>query len=227
MVPRGVLPLARQGRLVRRMDDGVRRVSPSVERNRDPILAVLRGWLGASGLVLEVASGTGEHVVHFARHLPDHVFQPSDPDPGARASIDAWVAEAAVPNVRPAIALDATAEHWPVDATHSPADAVLCINMTHISPWAATVGLVRGAARVLAPGGRLLLYGPYVRSGVETAASNLAFDASLRARDPAWGIRDLEAVASLARDAGFAAPDIVEMPANNLALSFRYRTASR
>lgn len=194
-----------------------RRVAPAAARNRDPILAVLRGVLPASGLVLEVASGSGEHVVHFAAALPGLTFQPSDPDPGARASIDAWAAEAGLDTIRPAVALDAAAPGWPVAA----ADAVLCINMVHIAPWAATEGLMRGAAAILPPGAPLVLYGPYRRDGAHTAPSNAAFDADLRARNPAWGIRDLEAVAELAAAQGFRAPAVTPMPANNLTLVFR------
>ncbi len=194
-----------------------RRVAPAAARNRDPILAVLRGVLPASGLVLEVASGSGEHVVHFAAALPGLTFQPSDPDPGARASIDAWAAEAGLDTIRPAVALDAAAPGWPVAA----ADAVLCINMVHIAPWAATEGLMRGAAAILPPGAPLVLYGPYRRDGAHTAPSNAAFDADLRARNPAWGIRDLEAVAELAAAQGFGTPAVTPMPANNLTLVFR------
>jgi SAM-dependent methyltransferase len=155
--------------------------------------------------------------VHFAAALPDLVFQPSDPDAASCASIDAWAASAGLANLRPAIALDATAQHWPIPA----ADAVLCINMIHIAPWAAAIGLLQGAARILAPGGVLYLYGPYKRDGRHTAPSNDAFDRGLRARDPAWGVRDLEAVAALAAANGFAAPAIEPMPANNLSLIFR------
>jgi SAM-dependent methyltransferase len=189
--------------------------APAAARNRDAILAVLRDHLPGRGLVLELASGSGEHAVHFAAQLPELVFQPSDPDAAARASIDVWAAGAA--NLRPALALDATAAAWPITA----ADAVLCINMIHISPWRAAEGLVAGAARILSPDGVLFLYGPYKRGGVHTAPSNLAFDADLRARNPEWGVRDLEAVAALATAAGFAAPTIVPMPANNLSLIFR------
>jgi SAM-dependent methyltransferase len=199
------------------MTDDARLYAPAAARNRQPILDVLKQHLPARGLVLEVASGTGEHVVHFAQACPDLVFQPSDPDPAHRASIDAWTAALGFANVRPAIALDVTAEVWPVEA----ADALLCSNMIHIAPWAAAVGLMRGAGRVLPPGGLLYLYGPYKRGGQHTAPSNAAFDADLRARDAAWGVRDLEAVASLAADNGFAQPTIVEMPANNLSLVFR------
>ncbi|MBP0465698.1 DUF938 domain-containing protein [Roseomonas sp. PWR1] len=192
----------------------LRRRAPAAARNRDPILAALRPRLPAAGLVLEVASGSGEHAIHFAAALPGLAFQPSDADPEARASIDAWAAEAALPNIRPAIALDAATLPWPVAA----ADAVLCINMIHIAPWAACEGLVRGAAGL---GATLVLYGPFRRGGAHTAPSNEAFDADLRARDPSWGVRDLEAVAALAAGQGFAAQEIVAMPANNLMLVFR------
>jgi SAM-dependent methyltransferase len=194
-----------------------RRYAPATQRNRDAILAVLARQLPARGLVLELASGSGEHAAHFAAALPGLVFQPSDPDAASRASIDAWAALAGGGNLRPAIAIDTAAASWPIDA----ADAVLCINMIHIAPWAAAGGLVRGAARILAPGGLLYLYGPYRREGCHTAASNEAFDRDLRARNPAWGVRDLEAVAELAASAGFSPPLIETMPANNLSLSFR------
>ena len=200
------------------MTDDARQYAPSAARNRDPIWAVLGPQLPPRGLVLEIASGSGEHTVHFARLAgPQLTFQPSDPDAPARASIDAWAAASGLPNIRPALALDAAAETWPIDR----ADVVVCINMIHISPWASTVGLVRGAARVLPPGGLLFLYGPYRRGGQHTAPSNAAFDADLRRRNPAWGVRDLEAVAELAASAGFEAPTITPMPANNLCVLFR------
>jgi len=194
-----------------------RQQAPAAARNRDPILAVLRGVLPRTGTVLEVASGSGEHVLHFARALPGLVFQPSDPNPEARRSIAAWAAESGLANLRPPLALDAAAPPWPLTA----ADAVLCINMIHISPWAATEGLLRGAAAILPPGGPLYLYGPYRRAGVATAPSNEAFDRDLRGRDPAWGLRALENVAILAATAGFSAPAVTEMPANNLSVVFR------
>ncbi len=194
-----------------------RRFAPAAARNRDPILAALRPRLPGAGLVLEVASGSGEHAIHLAAALPALTFQPSDPDPGARASIDAWAAKAGLANIRPALALDAAAADWPAAA----ADAVVCINMIHIAPWAACEGLVRGAARLLPAGGPLILYGPYRRGGRHTAPSNAAFDADLRARDPVWGVRDLEAVAALAAAEGFGPPEAVEMPANNLTVIFR------
>jgi SAM-dependent methyltransferase len=191
--------------------------APAADRNRQPILDVLKRHLPRRGLVLEVASGTGEHVVHFAQGCPDLMFQPSDPDPMHRASIDAWIAALGLSNVCPAMALDVTADVWPVAA----ADALVCINMIHIAPWAAAEGLMRGARRVLPLGGLLLLYGPYKRGGQHTAPTNAAFDASLRAQDPAWGVRGLEAVAGLALANGFGEPAIFDMPANNLSLAFR------
>ncbi len=145
------------------------------------------------------------------------MFQPSDPDANARASIDAWVTELQLTNVRPALELDAASEAWPVDR----ADAVISINMIHIAPWAATVGLLKGAARILSAGGILYLYGPYKRGGVHTALSNDAFDQDLQSRNPAWGIRNLETVAELAASLGFSAPAIEAMPANNLSVIFR------
>jgi SAM-dependent methyltransferase len=200
------------------MSDDPRQYAPSTARNRDPIWRVLRPQLPPAGLVLEIASGSGEHVVHFARLAgPQIVFQPTDPNADARASIDAWTAEANLTNVGPALALDAASGVWPIEH----ADVVLCINMVHISPWASTVGLIHGAARVLVSGGLLFLYGPYRRDGRHTAPSNEAFDADLRRRNPEWGVRDLEAVAKLAADAGFSAPRVEPMPANNFSVLFR------
>ncbi len=195
----------------------MRRQAPAAARNRQPILEVLQPHLPARGLVLEVASGSGEHTVHFAQALPDLTFQPSDPDERARASIDDWTATLGLANVRPALELDAASDTWPIDA----ADALACINMIHISPWDATVGLIRGAGRLLPRNGTLFLYGPYFRAGIDTAPSNLAFDRDLRASNPAWGIRSLEEVVALARGTGFAPPLVIEMPANNLSLVFR------
>lgn len=194
-----------------------RRHAPATERNREPIAAILRDILPATGTVLEVASGTGEHAVHFARAFPDLIWTPSDPDPMALASIRAWAEAARLANLRPPLLLDAASPDWPVER----ADALLCINMVHISPWEATVGLMRGAAALLPPGGPLILYGPYVQDGVETAASNLAFDSSLRARNPGWGLRRLEDVAALAREHGLVRDSVWPMPANNLILALR------
>jgi SAM-dependent methyltransferase len=202
------------------MNDDARRHAPAAARNREPILSVLQKHLPRRGLVLEIASGTGEHIAHFARASdPALVFQPSDADPTARMSIDAWTAALDLPNVRSAIAIDATSTHWPILF----ADAVLCINMIHIAPWAATIGVLRGAARALGSGGLLYLYGPFRRTGRHTAPSNEHFDLDLRRRDPAWGVRDVEAVAAQAAAEGFTPPLVEEMPANNLSLIFRWQ----
>jgi SAM-dependent methyltransferase len=196
-----------------------RRHAPATERNREPIAAILRDILPAAGTVLEVASGTGEHAVFFARTFPGLNFIPSDPDPSAIASIRAWAETARLPNLRPPLLLDASTPDWPIDR----ADAMLCINMVHISPWEATVGLLTNAARLLAQGGPLVLYGPYFQQGVETAPSNMAFDESLRARDSRWGLRQLEDVVGLAEGFGLHQEAIHEMPANNLTVILRKR----
>jgi hypothetical protein len=202
--------------------------SPSTERNRAPIAAVLRGVLPAVGTVLEIASGTGEHASFFATEFPGLVLQPSDPDPGARASVAAWIAATGVANVRPPLALDVAAPDWET-RTGLPASlaAILCINMVHISPWTATLGLLRGAAPLLPEGAPLYLYGAYQRGGRHTAPSNEAFDRSLRRQDPAWGVRDLEAVVAAAERIGFALAEVVEMPANNLSVILRRPPAPR
>ena len=199
------------------MTGDARLSAPAAARNRAPILDVLRRHIPEHGLVLEVASGSGEHIVHFAQAFPGLDFQPSDPDRQARASIDAWIIEAHLQNIRPALALDAAAETWPLSA----ADAVVCINMIHIAPWDAAVGLVRGAATLLRPDSMLYLYGPFRRDSAHTAPSNAAFDRSLRQQNPDWGVRDLEAVTALALAHGFAGPIVEAMPANNLSLVFR------
>ncbi|HYH19315.1 MAG TPA: DUF938 domain-containing protein [Azospirillum sp.] len=197
--------------------EAAKRHAPAVERNRAAILDVLRRVLPAEGLVLEVASGTGQHATFFAAGLPGVTWQPSDPDPDLRASTAAWAAEAGLPNLRPPLALDATAEPWPV----ARADAVVCINMIHIAPWEAALGLFRGAARLLPPGGPLALYGPFMRDGRHTAPSNAAFDADLKARNPAWGVRDLSVVETTAAAHGLRLAEVVEMPANNLSVVLR------
>ncbi|ALG62300.1 SAM-dependent methyltransferase [Citromicrobium sp. JL31] len=195
-----------------------KRESPAAQRNREPIADVLADVLPERGMVLEMASGTGEHVVHFAKRFAHLDWYPSDPDAEARASIAAHVAQARLANVMPPLALDAAASEWPLDA----ADAILCINMVHISPWQATEGLFAGAARLLPPmDGPLILYGPYLEREVETAPSNLAFDESLKARDPRWGLRDLAEVDALAKRHGFTRTLRVAMPANNLILVYR------
>ncbi len=196
-----------------------RQYAPATLRNRDFILDVLREVLPMTGVILEVASGSGEHVVHFAKNLPALVFQPSDPDPNALLSIAAWVKAAGVSNVRAPVALDASHSVWPIAS----ADGVICINMIHISSWETTLGLIKGAAAILPPASPFYLYGPYKREGFATAPSNQAFDRSLRDCNPTWGLRDLEAVAAIAQSVGFSAPVITEMPANNLSVVFRRR----
>jgi hypothetical protein len=204
-----------------------RQSSPSAERNREPIAAVLRRCLPATGAVLEIASGTGEHVAWFAAQFPGVVFQPSDPGHTQRASIAAWIAAAGVPNIRPPLALDVTSPDWERNGgIPAPLAAILCINLIHISPWGATLGLMRGAGQLLTDGGVLYLYGPYQRAGRHTAPSNAAFDASLRAQNPEWGVRDLESVVAEGDRAGFTLDDVVEMPANNLSVILRRRTTS-
>jgi hypothetical protein len=194
-----------------------RRIAPHVARNAAPITEVLRGVLPASGLVLEIASGSGEHAVHFARAFPDLSFQPSDPDSVALLSIEAWAAGEALPNLLAPIKLDAASADWPVER----ADAVLCINMVHISPWFATEGLLGGAARILAAGAPLYLYGPYRQQDFQTAPSNEAFDLSLKSRNPEWGLRNLEDVVAEAGRHRLTLERVVPMPANNLSVVFR------
>jgi SAM-dependent methyltransferase len=196
-----------------------RRFAPATARNRDPILEVLGLMLPESGIVLELASGTGEHVVHFARARPGLVWQPSDPSPEARESIAAWVAAEGLPNVLAPLALDAAAADWPLEHI----DAAVCINMLHISPWAATEGLMRGVGERLASGGLLYIYGPFRRADASTAPSNEAFDADLKGRDARWGLRRLEDVRAEAEANGLGFEAFVEMPANNLSLIFRKR----
>lgn len=198
-------------------DPDARRMAPATERNREPILAVLRQVLPASGTVLEIASGTGQHAVHFAAALQGLTWQPSDPDAAARASIAAWTAHAGLTNVRTPLALDVCRQPWGIDA----ADAVVCINMLHIAPWAAAEALFAGAGKLLGPGGVLFLYGPYRRGGAHTAPSNAAFDAQLRATDPDWGVRDMEAVIALGEAQGLRCDEPVPMPANNFCLVLR------
>jgi hypothetical protein len=189
---------------------------PSGERNKQPILEVLLRVLPPNGTVLEIASGTGQHVMHFARALPKLIWQPSEADAAGREAIHERLRAAPLANVLAPLALDVHDE-WPPIA----ADAIVCINMIHIAPWTATEGLIEHAGRVLASGKPLILYGPYKRGGRHTAPSNEAFDASLRARDPAWGVRELDDVAALAKRHGFGQPDIIAMPANNLTVVFR------
>ncbi|HEX9461631.1 MAG TPA: DUF938 domain-containing protein [Alphaproteobacteria bacterium] len=201
------------------MPADARLFSPATERNCRPILDVLRQVLPPNGLVLEIASGGGQHAAFFAPQFPKLTWQPSDPDAAARASITAWAQSAGLPNLRPPIELDAARAEWPLKR----ADAVMCINMIHIAPWTACLGLLRGAAGVLPADGVLYLYGPYRRDGQHTAPSNTAFDADLKARNSDWGVRDVSAVAAEAAAAGFGPPNIIPMPANNLSVVFRRR----
>ena len=194
---------------------GVRRQAPAAARNVGPIGDVLADWLPAKGLVLEIASGTGEHALAFAQRFPTLDWQPSDPDPQALASIMAWQAEGPA-NLIPPLGLDVCEADWPV----SQADAILCINMVHISPWEASLGLLDGAARLLPYGGALILYGPWLEAAVEAAPSNLAFDQTLKARDPRWGLRRVEDFAAEAALRGLVLAGRRAMPANNIMLRF-------
>lgn len=203
------------------MNDGAARHAPATARNRDPILAVLKPRLPAAGLVLEVASGTGEHAAHFAAALPHLAWQPSDLAEDDLASIAAWAAECGAANLRPPLRLDVTGWPWPVER----ADAIFCANMIHIAPWATTLGLMRGAGRLLPAGGPLFLYGPFRIGGRHVSESNALFDADLRARNATWGVRDLEAVAEVAAANGLEHVETVAMPANNRIVVFRGRAA--
>jgi hypothetical protein len=196
---------------------GLRRSAPAALRNREPIAEVLEEWLPKSGLVLELASGTGEHAVFFAARFPDLEWQPSDLHADALESIAGWVAEADLPNLRAPLVLDAASPNWPLEQ----ADAVLNINMVHISPWSAALGLLDGAARVLSARAPLILYGPWVKDDIPTAPSNLAFDQDLKARDPEWGLRRVEDFASAAEQRGLKLEATRQMPANNLMLLLR------
>jgi hypothetical protein len=193
----------------------VKRYAPATERNRDVIAETLLNVLPAEGVVLEIASGTGEHAVHFAQLFPGITWQPSDPDPIAIASINAWRGDCAVPNVRSAMLLDASAD-W----TIAHADAIVCINMAHISPWAATVGLLRNAARLLPQSAPLFIYGPFRQRDVPLAEGNASFDAALRQQNAEWGLRYVEDITKEARDVGLALDQIIPMPSNNLSLIF-------
>jgi hypothetical protein len=192
-------------------------VAPAAERNKAPILGVLRRVLPETGLVLEIASGTGQHVAYFAQALRKLTWQPSDRDPEARHSISAWKAAEKLENVREPLDLDVSIHPWPISAC----DSLLCINMIHIAPWTATLALFTGAKLVVRNAGAVYLYGPYRLHGRHTAPSNEAFDRQLRAQNAEWGVRDLEEVARVATEAGFGLTETVAMPANNLSLVFR------
>jgi SAM-dependent methyltransferase len=198
------------------LEDG-RWLAPSAERNREPILAELKRVLPGTGLVLEIATGTGQHVLRFAKALPHLTWQPSDADAAFRRSVEAWIAKDVPANVRAPVDLDVLRLPWPV----AHADAVLCINMIHVAPWTATQALFEGARSVLPHGGVLFLSGPYRRFGRHTAASNEAFDTQLRASNAEWGLRDLEAVVALAESAGLRPSAVIDMPANNFSVVLR------
>jgi hypothetical protein len=197
--------------------DGVRLVSPSAERNKGPIAEVLQRVLPGNGCILEVSSGTGQHIVHFARVMPHLVWQPTERDRECLRSIAAWSAFEGLANVKPPLALDVHDEVWPA----GPVDAVVCINMIHIAPSSAAAALLRGASRYLNSGAVLALYGPFRRGGQHTSPSNEAFDQVLRAQNPDWGVRNLDDVAETAAQEGFDLEDVCLMPANNLMAIFR------
>ncbi len=192
---------------------------PAAERNKAPILERLRKLLPERGNVLEIASGTGQHVVYFGRALPGIRWQPSDPDLEYLTAIRWRIAESGLDNIEAPLRLDVRELPWP----ETEADAVLCINMIHVAPWPATAGLLEGAGELLPEDGPLILYGPYMRRGKHTAPSNEAFDRSLRRRDPDWGLRDMDRVAELAEGYGLGLDECIEMPANNFLVVFRRR----
>ena len=196
---------------------GARRSAPAALRNREPIAEVLAEWLPKRGLVLEIASGTGEHAAFFAERFPALEWQPSDIHSDALTSIAAWREASALPNLLPPVVLDASSRDWPVDR----ADALLSINMVHISPWSSALGLLDGAARLLADGAPLILYGPWLKDDIPTVPSNLEFDADLKHRDPAWGLRRVEDFAAEAEPRGFSLEAFRQMPANNLMMLWR------
>lgn len=203
-----------------------RKYAPATERNREPILDVLRRVLPPEGVVLEIASGTGEHAVFFAPRLLPRQWLPSDPNPESRASIAAWQEHFGVANVYPPVAIDVTT-NWSIDelvdnlGLANPITAIVCINMIHIAPWAACLGLMAGASKILPSGGILYLYGPFKQGYQHTAPSNQTFDLSLRAQNPEWGVRDLEEVVAVANAQNFNLLEVVQMPANNLSVVFQ------
>ena len=206
------------------MRDDRRRFAPAAARNREAIRQALQNEWPTQGEVLEIASGSGEHAVFLARHAPHLRFQPSDPDPEARDSIEAWRVHEGLDSVAPPLSIDVRKFDW-ADSI-SQFEAFLCINMVHIAPWSASEGLFKGSETALAPTGLLYLYGPFQRGGHHTAESNAAFDESLRERNPEWGVRHLEAVEALANQSGLTLQKVIEMPANNLSLIFRGRPSS-
>ena len=204
--------------------NAAKRYAPATLRNREPIREVLAAVLPASGRILEIASGTGEHVVFFAAAFPGITWQPSDADPECLASIAAWSAEAGLANLGTALHLDASRQPWPVDVGGF--DAVLCVNMIHIAPWPACRGLMAGAGRALKTDGALVLYGPFKEGGRHTAPSNAAFDQQLRVMNEAYGVRDTADVEAEAAAHGLLLERRVAMPANNLSLVFRKQPPS-
>ncbi|MGB3534178.1 MAG: DUF938 domain-containing protein [Microcoleaceae cyanobacterium] len=206
--------------------EDTRQYAPATERNRQPILQVLQQVLPPTGTILEVASGTGQHAAYFAPRLTPRHWQPTDPSPQACDSIAAWRLHTTVDTLHPPLILDATATQWPIETSNDPLfkdhpiSAIVNINMIHISPWSACLGLMAGAKRILPTNGVLYLYGPYKRAGKHTASSNAAFDQSLQMSNPQWGVRDLEAVVAQAEAEGFRLKEVVQMPANNLSVIF-------
>ena len=198
--------------------EGTRRSAPAALRNREPISKVLTEWLPNKGLIVEIASGTGEHSAYFAEHFQTLDWQPSDVHPDALVSINAWRDQSGLANLRPPLIIDAADSDWPIDH----AEGMLCINMVHISPWKSALGLLDGAKRLLSSGAPLILYGPWLRADASTAPSNLAFDADLRGRDPEWGLRKVEDFAAAAKERSFVLHELRTMPANNLMLLFRH-----
>ena len=200
-------------------DGDGRHFSPSAARNSGPIREVLERVLPKSGTALEIGSGTGEHVVCFAKALPGLVWQPSDPDPASRASVAAWTAVEGLANVRAPVAIDTRQAIWGVE-DDAPFAAMVSLNMIHIAPWESALGLLAGAGRLLGPDGVFYLYGPFMRGGEHTAPSNAAFDADLKRRDPRWGVRDIDDLIGEAAPHGLGLREVIAMPANNLSLVF-------
>jgi Protein of unknown function (DUF938) len=197
-----------------------RQYAPATQRNRESILEVLLRVLPESGNILEIASGTGEHAVFFASHLSPRQWIPSEPNPILRASINSWREHFPADNLHPPLDLDVHESIWTLERDNIPICAIANINMIHIAPWSACLGLMAGAGRILPPGGILYLYGPFKQGGKHTAPSNLAFDQSLQAQNPQWGVRDLDDVVAVASDRGLKLQEIQPMPANNLSVIF-------
>jgi Protein of unknown function (DUF938) len=194
--------------------------APATERNREAILSVLKSILPTQGKVLEIAGGTGEHITFWAPYFPNITWQPSDPDPMHLASIEGWIAQLPAANILSPVQIDVTNQTWGIDSV----EVILCVNMIHIAPWAACLGLLQGAQSLLSKGGLLYLYGPFKQQGKHTAPSNEAFDLSLRAQDPSWGVRDLEAVIDSAQKYDLHVQQVIPMPANNLSVVFCKRS---